>query len=496
MEGAVAGAAGPGVLASPADGTPVDGTLADGSSAGDAWVGPPAALAEGRVGWALVRLALPSMTEGLLFFLVMLVDTLVVGWLRSDAMMAGMMLSGVLWFFLQSLFIAQATAATALVARAWGAGDHAAAGRVGAQAVGLALVLAVGLFLALRPVAPLYFQLMGAEPEAARQGQTYLAIFLLMMPTVLPLVVVNGVLRGSGDATTPLILTALYNLINVVGDLTLAFGLDPIPALGFPGVQALGLAGVAWSSAVGGWVSGGLGLALLLRRGGGIPIPLAGLIRWRRDLLRRLFAVAWPALGELVMQRVGFILFFRMLSELGTLTLAAHAIALRLEALSFLPGFGLSVACAALVGQCLGARRPDLAEQVTKRALWLGMAFMGGIGLLFLIAGPTMAMLFGATPAVVALAGRALRVGAAEQPFLAAYFAFTGALRGAGDTRTPLIVSLIGTLPLRLALVYVIAFQLEWGLEGVWAACAIDWAGRAAMLAWFFKRGRWKQVQV
>ncbi|MCD8483785.1 MAG: polysaccharide biosynthesis C-terminal domain-containing protein [Verrucomicrobia bacterium] len=185
-----------------------------------------------------------------------------------------------------------------------------------------------------------------------------------------------------------------------------------------------------------------------------------------------------------------------MVTSLGTTALAAHAIALRVESLSFNPGWGFSVAAAALVGQSLGASKPREAVRIAAHACFLGMAFMGSLGIFFLIAGPWVVTLFGATPEVVDQAGSLIRIAAASQIFMAAFFVLGGVLRGAGDTRSPLIVTLIGTLPMRLGLVWLFGFHFGWGIEGVWWACVIDWSVRALLMWLFFRRGKWRDTVV
>ncbi|MDV7393981.1 MATE family efflux transporter, partial [Arthrospira platensis SPKY1] len=140
--------------------------------------------------------------------------------------------------------------------------------------------------------------------------------------------------------------------------------------------------------------------------------------------------------------------------------------------------------------------KPLEAIRIGVHACILGMIFMGSLGLVFLFGGPWIVKVFGATPEVVELAGQLIRIAAASQIFMAAFFVLGGVLRGAGDTRSPLMVTLIGTIPLRLGLVWLFGFYFGWGIQGVWWACVIDWAMRAAMMFYFFRRGKWKDTVV
>ena len=189
-------------------------------------------------------------------------------------------------------------------------------------------------------------------------------------------------------------------------------------------------------------------------------------------------------------------MFQRIIAELGTVALAAHRIAVNVESLSFMPGLGVSVAISALVGQSLGARRPELAEASVQRGLMLSAVLMSTIGLLFFFLGRPIASVFGATPQVLDLAGMAIQIAALEQPGLAAQFVIAGSLRGAGDTRSPFYVSIVGVTLFRVPVVYLLAIVLGWGLAGVWLGTALDWTARAITCYLLYRGGAWKRVEL
>ena len=219
-------------------------------------------------------------------------------------------------------------------------------------------------------------------------------------------------------------------------------------------------------------------------------------MHWDGGLARRVVRIAVPTLVEVVVQRTGYIVFMGMVTALGTTALAAHAIGLRIESLSYGPGWGFSVAAAALVGHAVGAGNADEAGRIGWRAALLGGAYMGGCGLLFLAFGSWLVAPFLATPEVLGSAGTLVRISALAQPFMAIYFVIAGSHRGAGDTMPPLLVTIIGVIPLRLGLVWLISVRLGGGIEGVWWACNIDWIARALLMMWFFKRGSWRRTIV
>ncbi|MGB9553024.1 MAG: MATE family efflux transporter, partial [bacterium] len=211
-----------------------------------------------------------------------------------------------------------------------------------------------------------------------------------------------------------------------------------------------------------------------------------------RDHLRELTGLASPAFWEALVFRGAQVVFMRFVSALGEVALAAHQVALSIESLSYMPGWGFAVASTTLGGQFVGAKRPELAERSVTRTLKIGLSILSSFGLIFLAFGDKIALLFGGTPQVLAQAGIAIRLGGLEQPGLAIFMIISGALRGAGDTRSPMIATLFGVFLGRLLLVYLLAFPLGLGLAGVWIATAFDWSLRAGISYYFFKKGAWR----
>ncbi len=462
--------------------------LSQASSQAPSPASPPAPPPLEHLDRIILTLALPAVAENLLRSAVFFADTLMVGWLRDEAALAAAGLAGSLMYLFHTLSNALAVSATALVARAWGAGDQDLARRTGGQAMILSvlfalLVTAIGL-----PLADDFLRLMGAEPEVVAVGQTYLVIILAGSLFAFPMSVANGVMRGAGDTRMPMWTTLAMNIWNVGVSLVLVFGW-----MGFP---ALGLAGAGWGTTSAGAVGGILSILVLLRGFTGLQLRWSDLRVWDPVLIRRILRLALPSAGEAAVGQSGHLIFTRMVASLGTVALAAHQIALRVESLSYMPAWGLAVAATTIVGQSLGANRPDIAEQATRRTLTYSLVFNSLLSLLFVTAAGPIVALFGGTPQVLALAGVALAISAAEMPTLGAQMILAGAFRGAGDTRTPMWVTFIGVLIFRLSLVYFLAIYLEMGLAGVWWGTAADWAGRALMLWIFFRRGTWRDTVV
>ncbi len=424
----------------------------------------------------------------MLVTMVFFVDGLLVGWMRDPVALAAISMGAQFGWIANSLFSAIGVSATAMVARYWGARDYERARQAAGQAVALALLFAGVVVVLGIAGADGAMALMDLEPEVARQGALYMRLILSTSFLAFPLTVIGGILRGSGDTRTPMWITGVMNVFNVVAAYSLIFGAGPLPAWGVAG------AGVA--TALARALGGGLAFWVLLRGKSTVQVSPRHIVSFDRVLLARMARLSGPAMVEAVVQRSGSLLFQRIISSLGTVALAAHRVAVNVESISFMPGFGLSAAISTLVGQSLGAKRPDLAEASVRRGLLISTVLMGAVGVCFGLFGRSIASIFGSTPEVLDLAGMAVQIAALEQPVLAAQFVLAGSLRGAGDTRSPLYVSLVGVTLFRVPMVYFLAITLDMGLAGVWWGTTLDWTARSMVSFFLFRRGDWKRVEL
>ncbi len=436
----------------------------------------------------IIKLAVPAVLENLLWTMVFLADTILVGWLKDANALAAVSLGGMFIFILNSLFMAIAVSATALVARSWGAKEYERAKATAGQAYMLALLMAAVFVVLIYPLADDLFVLMGVEPEVVALGSVYVRLILTTSFLGFPLMVANGIMRGAGDTRTPMLVTLAMNGWNVVAAYVLIFGVGPFPAWGVKG------AGAATASAR--LLGGGLALGILLTGRTYLRVELKRILLWDKELVGRIVRLSLPTTAEMVVMRTGSALFMRIISALGSVALAAHQVTVSIESLSFMPAFGLTAAATTLVGQSLGANDPDLAEASIRHTLILALGVMGSMAVVFVLFGRHIVVVFGATPEVLNLAGTVIRISALEQLPIAVLMVIAGSMRGAGDTRTPMYVTFAGVLLFRVALVYLFAIVFGWGLVGVWLGTAVDFAGRATFISILFRRGRWKQVRV
>lgn len=450
----------------------------------------PAVLDDNRSIRRLVfGLAWPVIVENLLQTAVGMVDLLMVSRLGAAAI-AGVGIGTQILFVIFMSIGALAISTTALVARRTGERRPAEASRVLKQSVLLALGAGVLLALCGVPAAEHIVRLLGAESTVVRLGGSYLRITFLFSGFLIASFVLGAGLRGVGDSRKPMLAAMLINVVNIALDYVLIFG-----HLGFP---ALGVEGAAWAAAIGRSAGAAALAVFLLRASSRQRLSLLGREGWRPDLgiIKRLVQIGLPSLIEGLSRSSGFLMFSTIVIGLGTTVFAAQRVVFALMSLSFMPGFAFGIAASALTGQALGAERPDRARRVTWFAVRSALLWMGSLAVLFFAGGPWLVRLFTSDPEIVRVGAEALRVLALGQPFFAFSMVLAGALRGAGDTRFPMLVSGLSMWVVRLPLAWWFALGLGWGLPGAFASFALGSAIEAAVMTWRYRRGHWADIKV
>jgi putative MATE family efflux protein len=442
----------------------------------------------------VLRLAGPVLVEQTMLYLVGFSDTLLTGRFLAVTDLAAVTVSSYMLWFLGSLMMVASAGGTALVARLTGANDRAGANRMAAQALFIGFVAGTTILVVGEAFAPTIVRGLGLTGAAADAAAVYLRVILAIFPLLAAEIVGVACLRGAGDTRTGMMVVIAINVINVALSWLFVTGPGPVPRLG--------VAGVALGTAVGEGVGGLIVLTLLARGRSGLRIRLANLAP-RPDDLRRLLRISLPAAGESGTNGLCQLAFLSLINVLGPTVTAAHGVAIRVEAIAFLGVTAFAVAASTLTGQYLGAGRPDLAARAARTAWGLGALMLGLLGvILFLLARPLFELFLGTgRDEVVALGVPVLRLVSLALPLLATINVLTGALRGAGDTRIPWLIVLVGYLLIRLPLTVWLtrpetAGGPGLGLWGAWLAMAADLAVRSAMVAARFLHGGWKRVRV
>ncbi|MBU7043454.1 MAG: MATE family efflux transporter [Theionarchaea archaeon] len=434
----------------------------------------------------IFELAWPAILGNLLQTIVSLVDLIMVGQLGSAAV-ASVGLGGQMLWFLHAIMVSVSVGTTALVARFIGAEKREEAEHVLTQSIMLVLLLSAALTVIWYVFAEDFFLLIGATTEVAQLGSTYIRIVFLTTPCIFMIFNSEGALRGAGDTKTPMKVGAVMNGINVVLNYGLIFGKFGLPALGVRGAGIATAIAYVWAAITYSGIFFSGKFALRITRSG---------FNLNMETVRRIIRIGLPASIQRIIMSGSMIFYVSIITGFGTTALAAHQIGLRIESLSYMPGFGFAVAATALVGQNLGAHDPQKAEQSGWEAAKLGALLMGSAGLCMIIFPSYMARLFVSDPQVVNLAIWYLRIVGISEPGLALIFTLAGGLQGAGDTRSPLYISVFGLWIFRIPLAYLLGVVLGWGVIGAWTAMTVDTFVRGGLYVFRFRAGKWKQVQV
>jgi putative MATE family efflux protein len=377
--------------------------------------------------------------------------------------------------------------ATATVARRIGEKqpDRAANAAVQALLLGVALSIPIGLLGA--AFAPQLLRLMGGSEEVIARGAGYTAVMLGGNATVLLLFLGNAVFRGAGDAAIAMRVLWLANGLNILLGPCFIFGVGPFPALGVRG------AAVATN------IGRGTGVIYLLFRlwRGGTHIRV-GQEHLRVDVrtLASLIRLSGTGMFQMLVSMTSWLALIRILSGFGSAALAGYTIAVRIIIFALLPSWGLSNAAATLVGQNLGAGRPDRAESAVWRAGFYNMVFLGTIGALFILFADRLIGAFTVDVSVAPYGVACLRTVSLGFLFYAYGMVMGQAFNGAGAVWTPTFINLFTLWILQLPLAYALAHVLGWGPRGLFIAITISWSTYAVVSAYLFSRGEWKLKKV
>lgn len=431
-------------------------------------------------------LALPAVGEQLLNMMVGLVDTYMVGHLGA-ASIAAVSISNQVVMLALVLFAAVATGATVFVAHCIGARDlHAASSAVGQSLlVGAPVGLATGI--AGMVFAPQAARIMGAADDSLPLAAAYLRIVSASLPLATCMFIGTACLRGAGDTMSTVRVMMLVNVVNMGVAASLIHGSFGLPKLGVVGSAV----GAACARSLGGIVI----LTVLWRGRAGLRLN-PGTLAPDWALIRRVLSIGIPTGLEQLAFRGADMLYFRVVASLGTAACAAHAVSLNIESLSYSPGFGFGVAATALVGQGLGGSDPKRGESDGWLSFALGGGVMSLMGLMFVAFPQQFLRVMTNDPEVIRLGVGPLRLVGFAQPFLASAIILAGALRGAGDTRFPMLSNGLNSLVTRFGLAVLFVNVLHLGLMGAWYALFLDITARGVLCLVRFRSGAWRRGKV
>ncbi len=440
----------------------------------------------------LLMLALPAIAEQFLITMVNYVDTAMVGSLGANATAAIAVTASSTWL-IGGILSAAGVGFSVQVAYSVGAGDAPQVKKIIRQALLLALLIGLSVMticLAISKQLPVW---LGAAPEILADARSYIRIYMLAIPFNCINGTFSAILRCMGDTKTPMRLNTGSNLMNVVLNFLFIFPTRQVKWLGgiiVPGL-GLGVTGAAIASAISMSTVGIILLCIIFKRKSPYRISLKESYRPDKAVIGRAVKLGIPVLLERLLMSGGQVFMTKMVSGLGTVALAANHVAVTAEGISYMPAFGVSFAATTMVGQSLGAKDKDGAAYYGKLAGWVGFAMSTAMGIILFALSIPLSTIFSSDPAVISLAARMLRLVAFAEPMFGVSIILSGALRGAGDTRYPMFVSLLCMIGLRCVLAPIFIFGLHMDLAAVWLAMDIDLIARGILCIYRFRSGKY-----
>jgi len=436
----------------------------------------------GSIGRAILLLSVPMVLEMVMESVFAVVDVFFVAKLGAGAV-ATVGLTESMLTLIYAVAMGLGIGATAIVARRTGEKNAEGAARSAVQIIALGVIVSTVLGACGALLAPRLLMLMGAQPEVVAHGVNYTRVMLGGNIVVMMLFLINAIFRGAGDAAIAMRVLWLANLINILLGPCLIFGLGPFPKLG--------VVGAAVATTIGRGTGALYAFSRLLRGSGRISIARRHL-QLDLALMWRVLRLSASAAFQVFIGMASWIGLTRILSSFGSDALAGYTIGMRVILFALLPSWGMSNAAATMVGQALGAGKPERAERSVWLAGFYNMCFLGLVGLIFVIFAGTIVGVFTNDPKVVPYGTDCLRIVACGFLFYAYGMVLTQSFNGAGDTKTPTIINLFVFWLWEIPLAYALAFVFKLGPRGVFMAMTIAFSTLAIVSAAIFRRGHWK----
>ncbi|NRB84507.1 MAG: MATE family efflux transporter [Winogradskyella sp.] len=431
-------------------------------------------------------LSIPMILEMLMESIFAIVDIFYVSQVSVNAV-ATIGLTESVITLIYAVAIGLSMAATAVIARRIGEKDKEGASHAAIQVIGLGVVVAIVISI----IGILYpkdiLEIMGCEPDLIAEGYGYTKVLLGGNLTIMLLFVINAIFRGAGDASIAMWALVLSNGLNII--------LDPIFIFGFGAIPAFGVEGAAIATTIGRGVAVIFQLMILFYGWGKIKVGFKDLIL-RTSVMLNLIKVSLGGIGQFLIGTSSWVFLMRIISEFGSEVLAGYTIAIRVMMFTLMPAWGMSNAAATLVGQNLGAQKPDCAEASVWKTGKYSAIFMGFVSLVYLIFAPQIISWFTKEHEVIENGALCLRIIAAGYVFYGYGMVIINAFNGAGDTKTPIRINLICFWLFQLPFAYIMALKLDFGPIGVFAAITLAEVLITVLGLIWFKKGKWKSVEV
>lgn len=416
-----------------------------------------------------------------------IVDAFYIAQLDSEDALATIGLTESFMFIVISIAMGVSMAGTAMVARRIGEKKTDDASDAAVQTLIIAIFFSILLGVIGYFYSDTLLRAMGGSESLISEGHSYTQIILTLNIILMLLFAINAIFRGAGDASIAMRTLWISNGINLVLDPCLIFGL-----LFFP---KLGLTGAAIATCIGRGIGVAYQMYQLTNKKSIIYITQKNLkLIW--PTIQKLLRVSIGGAGQHLLASASFIFLIRIIAEFGSEALAGYTVAWRVIMFTILPSWGLAMAAATLVGQNLGAGKPDRAETSVWRAAFANMVFLASLSILFFFYAEPVIRLFSENELVVSNGVLSLRIVTAGYIFYAYEMVIGQAFNGAGDTMTPTIMNFVVFWIIQIPLAYILATYLDWGPTGVYVSIAISSSLLALIAIYLFRLGNWKQTMI
>jgi len=437
----------------------------------------------------LFDLAMPIVGLNVLSVVTLAVDTAMCGRLvDAEEALTALGFAGQLIFLLMVVMLGLTVGTVAFIARAHGSGGSERINHVLHQSILLTYIVSIAVAIVGNLGAGTVMGWLGADATVTELGVGYLRPLLTFTVFFYLNMLFAAALRAVGNTMLPFMIALVSNLLNIV----LNYGF----ILGRLGLPALGVRGAAWGTVISQAVAVIL-MVLILRRGAvhGVRARVH-LARIDRPLANDLFRVGAPAALDMLVLNVAFLSVVGMLARVAQVAVAAHGVGLRVQSLAFVPGFGVSQAIGAMVGNALGAGDEREARQVVRGGMVLSTAIMTVLGLAIVLGAEPIIAIFDIDPATEL--GRYsilwMRILGLGMPIVGVHIALIGMLRGAGATNTSLMINIVGTMIIQVPLSWFLGFVVGWGAFGIWVAVPISFVVRLGLGVLAYRQGAWAQT--
>lgn len=443
-------------------------------------------LTEGSIIKNIFALALPAMASNVFQTVLGLVDMVFVSRLGTSSI-AAVGASGSVMFLIMTIAISISIGTIALIARFVGAGDSDYAGQVAIQALIFGTIISSFLafvgFFAARPL----LTFLVSEAEVIDLGQQYLSIMFLGIATMFLSFLANGIMQGSGDTFTPMVINGIAVGCNIIFDPLLIFGISFLPRMG--------VRGAALATVMARGIGFAISLFILVKGYSRLKLQLS---RFRIDfrIIWRIIKIALPSAIEMLTRSSAYFIFMKIVAIYGTVTVAAYVVGGRLDSLVWMPGFALATASSTLVGQNLGAGKPERAEHSAWTTVGIYAAIMIFFGIIFYILAPTLIGFFDRSQEVIRVGTNYFRITVFGYLFLAAAIVLSRSLNGAGDTISPMLTTFVSSLGAQTMTALLFLKYTDFASDGLWFAMVISMVVHATIISSWFKIGRWKHKSV